>query len=125
MSPWVVRTARLAQMLGVMLVFAGFVPVLAFSLGILVPAAEASAMLALFPQIPWVDGAKFWWAPHAGVAFALAGLAVMLLGAAILRRQRPLFDAVRARKQDARRRAHLYGGMERLEPTLGNIGPVD
>lgn len=121
MNPMTAR-ARAAEVFGIMLVLAGFLPALVFALGSLVPAAEASAMLGLFPEIPWLDARKIRWAPHAGVAFAIAGLALMLLGAAIARRQQPIFDAMQARREDARRRAHLYGATERVEPTLG---PVD
>jgi hypothetical protein len=118
MNPLTAR-ARAAEVFGIMLVLAGFIPVVAFALGSLIPAAEASAVLGLFPQIPWVDARKLWWAPPAAAAFALAGLAVMLIGNALVRRQRPVFDALQARTADARRRVHLYGPMERVEPTLG------
>jgi len=111
--------AKAAEVLGIMLVLTGFIPVALFALGSLIPAAEASAMLGLFPEIPWLDAHKIRWAPHAGVAFALAGIAVMLVGSAIARRQQPVFDALRARAAEARRRARLYGNAERVEPTLG------
>ncbi|HUQ25700.1 MAG TPA: hypothetical protein VM140_08525 [Burkholderiales bacterium] len=111
--------AKAAEVLGIVLVLAGFIPVVLFALGSLIPAAEASAMLGLFPDIPWLDARKVRWAPHAGVAFAFAGIIVMLLGSALVRRQRPVFEAMQARTADARRRAHLYGAPERIEPTLG------
>ena len=118
MSPWSTRKAIAAEVLGIVVLLAGFLPVVIFALGMLVPSAEASAMLGLFPDIPWLDARKVRWAPHAGVAFALAGLIVMLLGAAIVRRQRPVFDAVRARRQDAQRRVRQYEPANRIEPTL-------
>jgi hypothetical protein len=118
MSSWSTRKATAAEVLGIILVLAGFLPVVLFSLGMLVPSAEASAMLSLFPDIPWFDARKVRWAPHAGVAFALAGLAVMLLGAAIVRRQRPVFEAMHAHRQDALRRVRQYGPADRIEPTL-------
>lgn len=117
MSPWSTRKAIAAEVLGIVVLLAGFLPVLVFALGSLVPSAEASAMLGLFPDIPWFY-AKVRWAPHAGVAFALAGLVVMLLGAAIVRRQRPVFEAMDARRQDALRRVRQYEPANRIEPTL-------
>lgn len=113
--------ARAAEVFGIVLVLAGFSPVVLFALGSLVPAAEASAVLGLFPEIPWVDAHKVRWAPHAAVAFAIGGLIVMLIGAAIVRRQKPVFEAVQARTEDARRRIRQYGGVQRIEPTLGPI----
>ncbi len=118
MSSWSIRRAMVAEVLGIVIVLAGFLPVVLFSLGMLVPSAEASAILSLFPDIPWLDARKVRWAPHAGVAFALAGLVVMFLGAAIVRRQRPVFDALRAHRQDALRRVRQYGPADRIEPTL-------
>ena len=118
-------SARLAWLFGILLVLAGFVPVLAFALGSLLPGAEASAMLGYFPDLPWLGSAQTWldarrikWAPSAGLVFALSGMAVMALGAAIAQRQRPLLEAMRARKEDARRRRRQYGPAERIEPTL-------
>ena len=123
------RMARLAWLFGIVIVLAGFVPVLLFALGSLLPGAEASSMLGFFPDLPWLDTAGTWlhsrrikWAPSPGLLFALSGLGAMYLGAFIASAQRPRFDAMRARRQDARRRAPLYGGGERIEPTLG---PVD
>jgi drug/metabolite transporter (DMT)-like permease len=119
--------ARFAWLFGVALVFVGFAPVVVFSLGSLLPSAEASAMLGVFPEMSWLSGAESWlakrrikWSPSAGLVFALAGLALMYLGATIARWQRGMLDAIKARRRDARRRAHLYGSrFERVEPTLG------
>jgi len=112
--------ARFVWLSGIALIVAGFLPALAFTLAMLVPSAEASAVLGLFPAIPWVDARKIWWAPHPMVTAALAGVAVMMIGATLVRRQRSVFDALRNRRADARRRAPLYG-MERVEPTLGPL----
>jgi len=125
MTSWFVRAARL---LGIALVLAGFLPVLLFSLGSLLPVAEASEMLDLLPALPsvWLNTAEAWlrahrilWAPQAGLVFAVPGVLVMRLGAAIAKRQAPALDAMHARKQDARRRVPLYRQTERVEPTLG------
>lgn len=117
-----IKTVRL---LGIALVIAGFVPVLAFAIGSLIPSAEASAMLGFFPDLPWLSGidaflnARIRWSPPAGLVYALPSLCVMLLGVMIAKAQRPALEADSARKADARRRAHLYGSYERIEPTLG------
>lgn len=104
---------------------AGLIPVLLFAIGSLLPGAEASAMLGYFPEVPWLDSAQTWlysrrihWAPSAGLIFAVAGIGVMSLGATLARRQRPVLDALQARKRDARRRRVQYGPAERIEPTL-------
>jgi hypothetical protein len=131
-----VFVARLARLVGFALVLAGFASVLLFSLGSLLPAEEASEMLGLLPAIPsqwlstveawlriaeaWLRAHKILWSPQAGLVFALPGLLVMTLGAAIAKRQMPVLHANRARKDDARRRVPLYrGATVRREPTLG------
>src|SRR5687767_3840508 len=43
--------ARLGWLFGIALVLAGFVPVLVFTLGSLLPGAEASALLGVFPDL--------------------------------------------------------------------------
>jgi len=118
MSPWSTRKLIAAEVLGIVVLLAGFLPVVVFALGSLVPSAEASAMLGLFPDIPWFDARRLRWAPHAGVAFALAGLMVMFAGAAIVRRQQRVFEAMRTRRQDALRRVRQYEPADRIEPTL-------
>jgi hypothetical protein len=107
------------------MVLAGFAPVALFSLGSLLPGAEASAVLGVFPELTWLSGAESWlqvrrirWAPSTALVFALAGLALMVLGAALCGRARPALDALSARQQDARRRRRQYGPTERIEPTL-------
>jgi len=120
------RRVKAVRLLGIALVIAGFAPVLAFAVGSLIPSAEASAMLGLFPDLPWLAGidaflnARVRWSPPSGLLYALPSLCVMLLGAVIAKAQRPALEADRARKADARRRAHLYGSYERIEPTLGS-----
>lgn len=120
---------RFAWLFGFLVVLAGFVPVAAFALGSLLPGAEASAMLAYFPDVPGLDVAESFlrsrmvkWTPSAGLVFALLGVGVMFVGAAIARSQRPVLDAMQAHKRDARRRRQQYGAGQRMEPTLG---PVD
>jgi hypothetical protein len=118
--------ALVVHTFGIVLVLAGFVPVVAFAIGTLVPAAEASAMLGYFPDMSWLSSAERWlqarrigWAPSPGLIFALPGLILMYLGAAIARRQEPVFDAEQARRRDAQRRLRQYSPSERIEPTLG------
>ena len=130
MSAWLARRAAAAQVLGIVLLLAGLVPVVLFVLTTLLPSADATAVLGLLPEVPgdWLSAAERWlrahkviWAPQAGLLYALPGLGVMLLGAAIARRQAPVLDAMQARRADARRRVQQYrgGGPERIEPTLG------
>jgi hypothetical protein len=114
--------SKISRLFGIALVVAGVIPVLVFTLGSLLPGAEASA---IFPDFSWLDGMANWlhkrrvpWTPSSGLLFALPGLAVMLLGAAIIRGQQPALDAMRQRKEDARRRMSQYGPSERIEPTL-------
>lgn len=127
--------AKAAEVLGIVLVLAGFIPVVLFALGSLMPAAEASAMLGFLPTLPpdWLSAAETWlrahripWMPPAGLVVALPGVLVMRLGAAIAKRQTPVLDAIHARREDARRRVRLYRGeTERLEPTLGPYTSTD
>lgn len=127
--------ARAAEVLGIMLVLAGFIPVVLFALGSLMPAAEASTMLGFLPTLPsdWLSTAETWlrahrirWMPPAGLVAALPGVLVMVLGAAIAKRQVPVLDAIHARQEDARRRLRLYRGeAERVEPTLGPYTSTD
>jgi hypothetical protein len=117
--------ARFAWLFGLLLFLAGLLPALLFSLGTLLPSADASALLGVFPEVPGLDVTESWlyarkikWAPSAGLVFALAGIGAMILGAALVRSQRPVLDAVKARKRDALRRRQQYGSPERIEPTL-------
>jgi hypothetical protein len=116
---------KIGRLFGIALVLVGLVPVFVFTLGSLLPGAEASAMLGVFPDFSWLSGIDAWlhkrrvpWAPSSGLLFALPGLAAMLLGAAIVRWQQPALDAMQARREDARRRRREYGTDERIEPTL-------
>lgn len=125
MSSSFVFRATAARVFGLVLLLAGFIPVLAFAVGTLVPAAEASAMLGFFPDMSWLGSVDSWlharrirWTPPAGLVFALPGLAVMMFGAFVARRQDPVFDALQARKRDARRRVRQYNPADRIEPTL-------
>lgn len=126
MSSWSVRIAEFARAFGVALVLAGLIPVAAFAVGTLLPSADASVMLGYFPDVPWLAGVESWlharrvrWSPPTGLVYALPALALMFLGGAMVRRQKPVFDAMRARRQDAQRRTRQYGAVERVEPTLG------
>ena len=117
--------ARFAWLLGIVLVLAGFVPVLVFSVGTLLPSAEASALLGVFPDFSWLSVVEKWlysrkvkWAPSTGLLFAVLGLGVMYLGAFVARYQKPTLESLEARRRDARRRKSQYGPVERIEPTL-------
>lgn len=49
-----------------------------------------------------------------GLVSAMPGILVMVLGAAIAKRQMPGLDAIHARREDARRRVSLYRETERV-----------
>jgi hypothetical protein len=126
MRTWLAVRGGAAQVFGIVLVLIGFVPVLLFSVAALMPSADAAAVFGLLPEVPstWVSTSHSWlrahlifWAPHPGLLYALPGLALMWLGAWVVRGTQPVFDADQARRDDARRRAPLYGA-ERIEPTL-------
>ena len=126
----IARSARAGWLLGFALLFAGFLPVVLFVGGSLLPAAEAAPALSLYPEIPpeWAAKAERWlkvrrihWRPgpeHAGLAFAALGFLVMLLGAAIAKHQAPRLEAARWKKQDALRRAQQYRQEGRAEPAF-------
>lgn len=129
-TSWIARRARAAWLLGIVLLVAGFLPVALFVGGSLLPAADAAPALSLYPEIPpeWASKAERWmkarrihWRPgpeHAGLAFAALGFLVMLLGAAIAKRQAPALEAARRKRQDALRRAQQYRREGRAEPTF-------
>lgn len=125
-----VRLAWVAQLSGFALALAGLLPVLVFVCRALLPAAEASVLPVLLGEYSpaWASAAESWLQSRrirflsasaiSGLAFALPGLLVMLLGALLAGRGRATLDAHRMRKEDARRRVQHYRG-ERVEPTLG------
>jgi xanthosine utilization system XapX-like protein len=55
------------------------------------------------------------------IVCALLGLLVMLLGAAIVRRQRPLLEGAERAAEDRLRRVHQYMGDGRVEPYIGRV----
>ena len=114
MSP-LIRRAKAFRMLGAALVFSGLIPVAWFVSRTLVPAAQA---LPEFGSIALP--VKFAWIPDpTGMLIALAGLAVMWIGAAIMSRQLYLLDAERRDAEDRLRRVHQYAGEGRIEPYIG------
>jgi hypothetical protein len=126
MRTWLAVRTGATRVLGIVLVLLGFVPVLLFSVAALMPSADAAAVFGLLPEVPptWVSVVHGWlrahlilWAPHPGLLYALPGVALMWLGAWVVRGTQPVFDADQARRQDAQRRKPLYG-TERIEPTL-------
>ena len=57
--------------------------------------------------------------------FAVAGLAVIWLGAAIIARQKPVFEADRRETADRLRRVREYGSDGRIEPYIGSPITID
>jgi hypothetical protein len=131
MSSWFVHRARAAWLFGACLVLAGFVPVALFVGAALLPPPQAAPVLQLLPEMPpeimtraenFLQKRRIGWRPsphHAGLPFAALGLLFMMAGGAIARRQRFVLDAVKARRQDAFRRAQHYRASQRAEPTFG------
>ena len=133
MTPWMVRRAKTAWLLGFAVVLAGFFAVLLFVVQAFLPAG----FLPELPRMPavWVDGSlvrmplhKVVQIPHqlyAGLAVAVFGLLTMLYGARIARRQIPVLEAAKQRTEDRLRRVQQYAGEERIEPYIGDTITID
>ena len=131
MRSWFVLDAKAAWSLGLVLVAAGFVCVLAFVCQSL---TGMTLLPDAVPQIPaaWLDASAArlpytWrWVPRAlpsGLAFALGCFAVMMLGAAFARRQVLALEAAKREAEDRQRRVRQYAGAVdsdgRMEPYIG------
>lgn len=115
MNSSIVRRAKTVRLFGLMVMLAGFVPVL-----LLMAQSALPGALPAFRDWPAMDNLS--WIPrqlHAWVAIAVLGLAVMTLGAAIARRQSAVLQAAARHREDGRRRAHQYSIDERIEPYIG------
>jgi len=133
MTPWMVRKAKTAWLLGFAVVLAGFFAVLLFVVQAFLPAG----FLPELPRMPavWVDGSlvrmplhKVVQIPHqlyAGLAVAVFGLLTMLYGARIARSQIPVLEAAKQRTEDRLRRVQQYAGEERIEPYIGDTITID
>ena len=133
MTPWMVRRAKTAWLLGFAVVLAGFFAVLLFVVQAFLPAG----LLPELPRMPaiWVDGSlvrmplhKVVQIPHqlyAGLAVAVFGLLTMLYGARIARRQIPVLEAAKQTTEDRLRRVSQYAGEERIEPYIGDTITID
>ena len=119
MSP-LIRRAKAFRLLGAALVFAGLVPVAWFVSRTLVPAAQALpefGAIALPAKLAWIPNPT-------GMLIALAGLAVMWLGAMIVSRQLYILDAEKRDAEDRMRRRQQYAGEGRIEPYIGPQFPL-
>ena len=119
MSP-IVKRAKTLRLFGALLVFSGLVPVAWFVSRMLIPAAKALpefGAIALPAKLAWIPNPT-------GMLLALAGLAVMWLGATIVSRQLYILDAVKRDAEDRMRRVHQYAGEGRIEPYIGPQFPV-
>ena len=133
MTPWVVRRAKAAWLLGFVVVLAGFFAVLVFILQAFLPAG----LLPQLPRMPavWVGGSLSRMPLHkvvqippqlyAGLAVAVLGLLSMLYGARIARRQVALLEAAKQTTEDRLRRVQQYAGEGRIEPYIGDTITVD
>jgi hypothetical protein len=115
MNSSMVRRARTVRLFGLMVMLAGFVPVLFLM--------AQSAVPGVLPEIhDWPAMDNLTWIPHhlhAWVAIALVGLAVMTFGAGIARRQSVVLHAAARHREDSLRRAPQYSVDERIEPYIG------
>lgn len=128
MAPELLRRARVARAFGISVMVVGFGPVLWF-----VGRALASGFVPGLPSA-WIAGIEHWlplhrltWVAHpihTEVLLALAGLAVLWLGAAVAARQNAIFEAERRAADDRLRRVQQYGGDGRIEPYIGSPIPL-
>ena len=117
MTPGSLRRARALWTFGFVLTLVGFVPVLAFVLRALLPAAAAAVQLPDM-HVPWAVATETWFLARkvtlvtselvTGLVVALPGMLLMALGAWIARRQTSALAAGKLRQQDALRRAQHY-----------------
>jgi len=133
MTPWMLRKAKAAWLLGLIVLVAGFFAVLVFVVQAFLPAT----LLPELPRLPAVsiEGSltrmplnKAIRIPHelyVGLAVAVFGLLTMLGGATIARRQAALLEAAKRGSEDRLRRVQQYAGEERVEPYLGDTIIVD
>ena len=133
MTPWMMRRARAAWLLGLIVALAGFFAVLVFVLQAFLPAT----LLPELPRLPAVsiEGSlsrmplnKAIRIPHelyAGLAVAMFGLLTMLGGATLARRQVARLEAAQRGAEDRLRRVQQYSGEERVEPYLGDTITID
>jgi hypothetical protein len=106
MNSSIVRRAKAARRFGFVVVLAGFVPVAQFVAQSVPGSVGAVAMLAQFHG--WT-----------ALGAALAGFAVMMLGARIARRQMAVLASAARHREDSLRRARHYQDGERIEPFIG------
>ncbi|HWA38393.1 MAG TPA: hypothetical protein VG873_11050 [Burkholderiales bacterium] len=109
--------ARAAWVFGFLLVTAGLIPVMAFVLRALLPAAAAAVALPGV-HVPWADAVEAWFLARkvtlvtsdlvTGLVIAIPGLALMALGAWLARRQETVLATQKRQRQDALRRARHY-----------------
>jgi hypothetical protein len=90
-------------------------------------ASSVNAKAPAIGSIPtWEPLHRLPWMPQPTVLlFALAGLAVIWLGATIIARQKPVFEADRRETEDRLRRVREYGSDGRIEPYIGSPITID
>ena len=120
MNSWIVRRARAGWLFGFVVVLAGLVPVMLFVAQSVLGSVGTVAALAQFHG--WPAFGKLTGIPtqqHAALVIAVAGFAVMVLGARIARRQTAVLESAGRHRQDRLRRARHYQDGERIEPFIG------
>ena len=112
------QRAKLARTLGFTLALAGLLPILWY---------VAASFHPLAPRFPiatadaWLPVQRITWIAHPmQFLIALAGLAVMWLGATIVARQNAAFESYQRATEDRLRRVREYGSDGRIEPYIGS-----
>lgn len=115
----IVRRAQTARKFGITMMLAGLVPVLWFISRSFTPAK------AFVPALPLEWMPKVAQPSYVELVVALAGLAILWIGASIARRQQAVFELEERKVQDRQRRVQQYGGDGRLEPYIGSPITID
>ena len=123
MHSTIVRKAKAARLFGFGVMLAGFVPVLLFVALSILMSAGTGHVTDIFGQFQgWSALEKLAPIPsplQAGLMMAVVGFAVMMLGAALARRQMPVLEAAERDRMDGLRRTSQYYDGERIEPYIG------
>ena len=123
MHSTIVRKAKAARLFGFGVMLAGFVPVLLFVALSILMSAGTGHVTDMFGQFQgWSALEKLGPFPsplQAGLMMAVVGFAVMMLGAALARRQMPVLEAAERDRMDGLRRTSQYYDGERIEPYIG------
>jgi hypothetical protein len=123
MNSSIVRRAKAARLFGFLVMLAGFLPILWFVVQSVLVNGGTGRAPGVLPRFDgWPALEKLALIPHqlhAGLVIAVVGFAVMMLGAALARRQVPVLEAAERQRAEGLRRAAQYDDGERIEPFIG------